>query len=246
MNPRLPFVLLGCLALPALLPASLVTDRKMETAVRGSYVYRVVLQDRVRANAEFGVLTLTGSVEDLADRMLAEDTARSVAWVGDVTNKVTLLPSHGEQSDAWLALRVLADLRRRTGVNADTTRVAAAEGVVTLTGTVRDDRQKERTAMVAAGIAGVKQVQNNLAVQPPAAGEEFLSELIDDASIRGLIVGALRAQGLDVAAIKVSVVEGAVRLTGEVESEAAKEEVTRLVREARGTRFVTNMLKARR
>lgn len=246
MNVRLSLVLLGCLALPAALPASLVSDRKMETAVRSSYVFRVVLQDRVRANAAFGVLTLTGSVEDQADRMLAEDTARSVAWVSDVTNKITLLPSYREQTDPWLALRVLALLRLRTAVSPDTIRVAVAGGTVTLTGTVSDDLQRERTAHIAAGIPGVKQVQNNLVLKPAPAGDVVLPELVDDASIRGLIIGALRVQGMDVASgIKVNVVEGAVRLAGEVASETAKEEATRLAREAHGTRFVTNMMKVR-
>lgn len=237
-------ILLGLLGACPALRGSLVTDRRMETAVRSSYVYRVILQDRVHATAEFGVLTLTGNVEDKSERMLAEDTARSIPWVIDVNNQVTLMPSFGVGSDEWLELRVAADLRLKAGVQAETTRVAAAGGRITLNGTALDELQRERTSLIAAAVPGVKALRNQLLVVPAPAGEESMVELIDDASITALVMGALREHGLEVVArVRVSVAEGAVRITGRAENEAQKIQVTQLAREAHGSRFVINLMK---
>lgn len=243
-NPLGKFLLL--LLLPTLLSATLVNDRQMEVAARSSYIYREVLENRVKASAEFGVLTLTGSVEDEADRLLAEDTARSIRWVTDVRNQITLQPSHREQSDEWIALRVLARLRLRSQVNADTTRVGVMDGMVTLSGTVRSEGQKELTALIAKEVAGVHHVRNQLVIAPSTPADPAPAEQIDDPSIAAQVITALRAHDATrAAALKVTVTEGTVRITGPADSETQKALVTQLAREAHGVRFVNNLMKDR-
>ncbi len=55
---------LGLLATPA-------TDRKIEDAAKDSYNFRVVLNHRVTARAEDGIVTLNGNVEDQDTKDLA-------------------------------------------------------------------------------------------------------------------------------------------------------------------------------
>lgn len=241
MNTKLLTLLLLASLLPVALPASLVNDRKIERLTRASYVYRTVLQNRVKVSAEFGVLTLSGTVEDPEERALAEDTARNVLLVGGIENKITVQSSWLVRSDPWILSRVRSRLQLRADGSARTTTVEVQDGTVTLSGTVRDELQKERTALIAAEIAGVKAVRNNLAVVPAEAAP---AEIIDDASVTGQILATLRAhESTRALAVRITTVEGAVRITGEAGSEAQKTLVTQLTREVCGVRFVTNMLK---
>lgn len=242
MNPKFLSVLLLGLLLPAALPASLVNDRKIERLARSSYVYHTVLEDRVKVSAEFGVLTLTGSVEDPAHRALAEDTARHILMVGGIENKITVRSSWPERSDPWITLRIRTRLRLRADVSARTTTVAVRDGTVTLTGTVRDERQKERSALVAGEVPGVQAVLNRLTVAPHEAAP---AELIDDPSITGQVLATLRAdETTRTLGVRVTTIEGAVRISGDAGSEIQKALVTQLTREVCGVRFVTNLLKA--
>lgn len=241
------FLRAGATALLLLSPlaslASLVEDRQMEKAARASYVYRVVLEDRVKASAEFGVLTLTGSVEDDADRLLAEDTARHLRWVESVNNKVIIQSSFAEKSDPWIARKIRGRLLARSGVNADTTRVTVLDGMVTLDGTAGDERQKARTALIAKEIPGVYHVRNQLVVVPRTGGGEANAEPIDDASIAAHVIATLRAHAATrTVAIKVRSTEGTVRLTGQADSEVQKSLITELTREIHGTWVITNSM----
>ena len=238
-------LLLLSLAAAGALPASLVDDRRMEAAAKASYVYRTVLQGRVKVSAEFGVLTLTGSVENPADKVLAEDTVRSLSWVSGIQNKIVLQPSFREQSDPWIALMIRTRLRVRANVNAEATTISVSDGMVTLTGTARDAAQKERTALIAAEIQGVNYVRNNLVIAA-LPNEAAPDDSIDDASITAQVRAALRdTPATQALAVTIATTEGAVRITGEARTEAEKALVTELARRARGVRFVTNTIKLR-
>lgn len=226
-------------------PSSLVNDRRMETAAKSSYIYHTVLQGRVKASAEFGVLTLTGSVEDQTERLLAEDLARSLQWVEGIENKIILLPSYREKSDPWIRLKILARLRLRAGVNADTTSVVVMDGMVTLTGTVFGERQKALTGQIADEIVGVHHVRNNLLLTPPAAGETVPAEEVDDPSLVAQVLAALRAHEPTRSAVaRVTAEAGEVRIIGQAESDEQKVLVTQYARQVRGVRSVINTMKS--
>lgn len=79
-------------------------------------------------------------------------------------------PQTGAQSagtqpaDAALSTKVKSTLSSATGVNLGGLEVAAKDGVVTLYGTVDMPAEKERAAMLAMGVDGVRSVVNNLVV----------------------------------------------------------------------------------
>jgi osmotically-inducible protein OsmY len=237
---RLTFLLL----LPASIFAAMVEDRQMEKAARSSYIYRIVLDGRVKASAEFGVITLTGTVEDQSSRVLAEETARHILWVEEVRNQVTIAPFSREASDLTLTRRILARLRVRTGVTADTIRIRVVDGTVTLSGAAPDEDQKNRAGLVAERVAGVTQVRNQLAVVPAPAGDANVAEQIDDPSITAQVIVAMYEHAdTRKTAAKVTTSAGTVKITGVASSEAEKSLITRLAREAYGARFVSNQMK---
>ena len=73
--------LLLLIASPIVLFASHDTDRKIEEAAKASYNYRTILEDHVKVKARDGVVTLTGTVQDVGDKALAEDTVENLPGV---------------------------------------------------------------------------------------------------------------------------------------------------------------------
>lgn len=67
-------------------------------------------------------------------------------------------------ADQALADRVKAALRAERGLNADGIDITAKDGTVTLFGTTETKMKREIAAKVAAAVAGVKSVENKLAV----------------------------------------------------------------------------------
>ena len=78
------------LALAALLLASSATDRKIEEAAKASYNYRTVLEDNVKVKANDGVVTLTGTAENLAQKELTGEYAKEIDWVKSVKNDIVV------------------------------------------------------------------------------------------------------------------------------------------------------------
>jgi osmotically-inducible protein OsmY len=232
--------LLVLVTAPAALFASPETDRKIETAAEASYNYRTVLADHVKVKASDGIVTLSGTVEDKDDRVLAADTVENLPGVVGVTNNIVVKSNHAERSDSWIALKVRSRLLVKANVSAHSTKVAVKEGVVTLTGTADNDAQKALTAAYAKDIDGVKSIENEIVVQTPAAGST-MSEKIDDASITSQLKYALLThKATSAVKTKVTTVDGVVSITGEAANPAEKSLVTKLAQDVRGVNSVVN------
>jgi osmotically-inducible protein OsmY len=235
------FALLLIIASPIVLIASSTDDRKIENAAQASYNYRVVLEDRVKAKATDGVVTLTGTVQDKDDKGLAEDTVENLPGVKGVRNEISIAPGHPEKSDAWIAFKIRSQLLVKANVSAKNTTVAVQEGVVTLGGTAVNLAQKELTGVFAQEIEGVKSVANNIVVKSEPAPSETIGEKIDDASITSQVKYALlRHKSTSALKTKVSTNEGKIVITGEAGSEAEKSLVTKLAQDVRGAKSVNN------
>jgi BON domain len=71
-------------------------------------------------------------------------------------------------NDAQMTSDIQAKLNADSGLQGKQLTVQAAKGTVTLSGTVDNDAQREAAARYASSEPGVKEVVNNLQVQPPA------------------------------------------------------------------------------
>ncbi|HVO79808.1 MAG TPA: BON domain-containing protein [Terriglobales bacterium] len=79
-------------------------------------------------------------------------------------------------NDAQITSDVQTSFSADSGLQGKQLGVQAANGTVTLTGTVDNDAQREAAARYAAAVPGVKQVVNNLSVTPAAAPAETAQE----------------------------------------------------------------------
>src|SRR2546425_11654352 len=75
-------------------------------------------------------------------------------------------------NDARLASDIQTRLSADSGLQGKQLSVQAANGTVTLSGTVDNENQRQAAARYAASADGVKQVVNNLQVAPPVAASE--------------------------------------------------------------------------
>jgi len=251
--------LVALLSSPLALLASPADDRKIESAAHASYNYQHVLDDRVKAKADNGVVTLTGSVHDQGEKRLAVDTVEALPGVTAVKNELTIKAEHAERSDGWMALKIRSRLLVKANVSATATEVDVKDGVVTLSGKADNAAQKELTAAYAKDIDGVKSVTNNMVVAAPAtenrdaarepvvaagkkgAGHRSMSDKVDDASITAQVKYALLThKSTSALSTKISTKDGVVQVDGIAGSDAEKSLVTKLAQDVRGAVSVKN------
>jgi hyperosmotically inducible protein len=237
---NLPALLL-LLASPIALFAVSATDQKIEEAAKASYNYRTVLEDHVKVRSRDGVVTLTGKVQDQADKALAEDTVANLPGVLSVNNEIKIESDYPEYSDAWMAFKIRSRLLVKGNVSATDTKVSVTDGVATLTGTADNTAQKELTGVYAKEIDHVKSVRNDIMVVEKPSPTETMGEKIDDASITSQVKYALLShKSTSALKTKVTTNDGVIVITGEASSDAEKSLVTKLAQDVRGVKSVNN------
>jgi osmotically-inducible protein OsmY len=217
--------------------ASSSNDSKIENAAKASYNYSTVLNDRVSVKSNEGVVTLTGTVQDRDDKVLAQDTVENLPGVVSVDNQIEIKSDVAEHSDAWIALKVRGELLVKANVSATSTNVDVKDGVVTLTGTVQNTAQKELTGLYAKDIDNVKSVTNDLTVQPG----DTASDTMDDASITSQVkLSLLDHRATSALSTKVTTENGVVTVSGVADTDAERSLVSKLAQDTRGVSSVTN------
>jgi osmotically-inducible protein OsmY len=221
--------------------ASSSNDSKIENAAKASYNYSTVLNDRVSVKSNEGVVTLTGTVQDRDDKVLAQDTVENLPGVVSVDNQIVVKSEVPEHSDAWIAMKIRGELLVKANVSTTATKVNVKDGYVTLTGTADNLSQKERTETYAKDIDGVKSVRNEIVVAAPGANSATVGEVIDDPSITSEIKFALLSHASTSAlSTEVTTENGVVRISGVAGSNAEKDLVTKLAQDTRGVKSVVN------
>jgi hyperosmotically inducible protein len=242
MKPSKILTLLLATSLPATLAlADHDTDNRIEVTAKGSYNLHVVLQDKVKADADNGVVVLKGTVEDKDQKALAEDTVSGLPGVVRVDNEITVEGGQPEHSDGWIAFKIRSLLLVRSNVSATDTHVDVQGGVVTLSGTAATIAQKELTGDYAKEVAGVQSVTNNISVGDSTNPKPTMRDVVDDTSITTQVKLALLGnRGTSAVETKVKTRDGVVTLGGEADNAAERDLAGRLALRVRGVVSVTN------
>ena len=114
-----------------------------------------------------GVVTLTGMVETEAEKRRAEEVARGVPGVRAVRNNLRVgHRSFGRSlDDKLLTARIKTKLIAEPGIRSLSIDVDTVNGVVTLTGVVKNEEQRRRVLEIVRATKGVKAVVDNLTVK---------------------------------------------------------------------------------
>lgn len=174
---------------------------------------------RVDVNTIEGVVTLSGTVNNILSKERAATIAEMVKGVRSVVNGIQVRPSRAV-SDANLKAEVQAALARDPATDSYEITVETKDGVVGLRGSVDSFQEYYLCGTVAKGVAGVRALKNEIDIS-------YKSDR-DDSEIEKELEQALHWNVLvDDSLINLEVDDGHVTLSGSVGSAAEKSEARR-------------------
>jgi len=195
--------------------APMITDTSISDAIEDELLLdRNIRAHLIDVTTSEGIVTLSGSVDNILAKQRARRIAEMVKGVRAVVNTITVRPpilrSDNEiKEDVELALVI------DPATDAYEVDVSVKDNVVTLSGTVDSWQERELCEMVAMGVKGVKELNNEITFK--------YKDSRPDAEIREDINQALRWDvRVDHALIDVDVNDGNVSLSGTVGSLAEK------------------------
>jgi hyperosmotically inducible periplasmic protein len=153
-----------------------------------------------------------------------------------------------EGSDLWIESQLTTTYTLNEHLNPLDIGVKVKDGVVTLSGAVENDVEKDLAGEIAKGVDGVKKVRNNIETQPLARTEPSklsgYMDTVNDATITARVKSNLlwnkNTDGLD---IGVDTKNGVVTLAGTVKSSIQRDLAVQMARNTSGVRKVVDKLK---
>jgi len=148
-------------------PRSTRSDAEIAADVRSALDrYPGFEAHRIAVRVQNGVVTLNGVVGSYAERANAEAAAWQSTGIVDVVNNLAIEPAM-TRIDSEIANEVLIDLAHNLDLTRQKIQVEVQGGVVYLRGTVSSLDQKWQADEIAWWTTGVRDVINELTVEPP-------------------------------------------------------------------------------
>lgn len=214
--------------------------RKPDAQIRSEVLHEFRCDARVGlaglvVGVDDGVVTLTGSVDSAARRRAAQEAAHRVAGVHDVANDIVVQPSQPiERTDTTIARVVRESLERDSRVPHERIHSTVSDGVVTLEGVVDSWGQRVEADELVRLLAGVRAVENLIAITPPAVSASEIRRRVS-AALAQLALG--EAQHLEI-----GISEGRVALAGTVRSLAERQAAVSAAAATPGVSMVVDYL----
>lgn len=184
--------------------------------------------------ANNGMVTLTGHVENYAQRYEAEDAAKKVYGVLGIANEISVeLAGTHKRSDEDIVEAALGALKWNFQVPSEQVKVVVSNGLLTISGTVDWQYQKTAAERCVTDLMGVVAVSNKILLKPEAKWVDVKSKI--EAAFR-------RSADLQAHQITVGTEDGTVTLTGHVKSWADRDQAAWAAWSAPGVLVVKNNL----
>jgi osmotically-inducible protein OsmY len=198
--------------------------------------------NQLQVRAEDGKVILEGVASNLKDKYKAEKIAKK-EMKSDVVNNIAI--TGGNKTDEDIGVDVVSKIRQDStsyGNNVfDSLNVLVKDGVVTLTGKVRNAYLYDVAEDAAMEVSGVRKVDNKIDILPPSQNDDRLRlaiyrRLKNDDRLFYYFLGARPS-------LNIIVDRGRVTLTGFVDTEGDRILAGSLVRQMSGVLSVENQLK---
>jgi len=212
------------------------TDHELKTEIDDELAFTPAVNAyQVGVAVNEGAVTLSGEVESYPEKIAAVRAALRVRGVTAVADEIVVDGRWGIRQDADIAREAGEGLDRSVGVPEGAVKAAVHDHVVTLSGTVTWQYQREAARHAVAWLPGVREVLNLVTLKPPIEVSATEAKLkITSALVRN-------AQ-LDADHIQVSVTGQEVELTGSVSSWAERRQAEHAAWSSPGVTGVHNRL----
>jgi osmotically-inducible protein OsmY len=147
------------------------SDEWIALKIRGELLVKAnVSATSTKVNVRDGVVTLSGTATNDAQRDLTEMYAKQIDHVKSVTNNIVVVaptsPTVGETvDDASITSQVKFALLSNGSTSAVATKITTVEAVVNISGVADSDAQKALVTKLAQDTRGVKSVVNDMTVK---------------------------------------------------------------------------------
>ncbi|HYJ45352.1 MAG TPA: BON domain-containing protein [Pyrinomonadaceae bacterium] len=180
------------------------------------------------------VVTLSGSVENPADRSLAQEVAKAVEGIHDVINHIEVKRPATTRTDEEIMKAVRHALEWDALIPDTVIQSSVSNGWVGLEGTVRLSREREDAERIVRRLAGVRGVYNEIIVNSDEVRAENVHDVIK-AELR-------RRADQEARNIKVLTRDDAVIISGRVQSWEERCAIVSAARRAPGVGIVKDHL----
>lgn len=193
--------------------------------------------DRIGVSINDGAVMLSGQVETYPEKEAAVRAALRVRGVIAVANEIEVKHSWGPREDADIAREATVALEHTVLVPADAAKASVQDHVVTLSGQVAWQYQRDAIRHAVSALPGVTGVRNTITLTPEVA-------MVSPAEAKTKITAALvRNAQLDAKHIHVAVTGSDVKLTGSVSSWAEHRQAANAAWATPGVTHVANGLR---
>lgn len=220
-----------------------LADGWLTTKIQAQYFADEDVKGRfINVSADEGVVTLRGRVDSLEAREQAMQIAENTDGVRKVQDLLIVGPDRGAgpgQADAsWITTQIQARYFADSVLDGRDIEVTANNGVVTLSGRVGSEREKEEAVAIARDIDGVTRVDDRLVVQDAGAVATTGAAAAADAASRvddRRVTTSIQAKyfldnALKNRRIEVDTRQGVVTLRGEIASDDERAQALLLAR----------------
>ena len=169
-----------------------------------------VTHEHIGVAVTSGIVTLSGTVPNYAEKFAAERAAQRVGGVKAVVEKIEVkLPGSFQRTDQDIANWIVDQFKWAVQVPEDRVKANVENGCVKLTGEVDWEYQRSAAERAVRGLTGVKSITNSIMIKPR----------VQSSAVKEQIEGALRrAAEREARRINVETRGSRVVLTGEVRS----------------------------
>ena len=153
------------------------SDAWLGTKVKSTLLFhRNVRATKTDVNVRDGVVILSGEASSQAQKELTTEYAKDVEGVKEVKNEMTIASASAKSDetmgekidDASITAQVKSSLLSHRSTSAIKTKVQTTDGVVTVSGTAKNEAEKSLVTKLATDINGVTSVINNMTIAPVA------------------------------------------------------------------------------
>lgn len=212
-------------------------DRDLQQTVEDALAWNPEVDTAaIGVSVKDGVVTLTGQVPTYRQKAVAGKTALRTKGVTTIANDIVVHHSSDPRTDSDIAGAVQHVLTWTSVIPHDAVKADVEDSVVTLTGSLEWNYQREMAEHLVEPLAGVKAVKNRITLDPrPHASPAETQALVRRAIVRHAVTDA---RHIDVAADGTRVV-----LTGTVSSYAEKRQAEIAAWSSPNVDHVDNLLK---